>query len=178
MHVSFKVHVHVFIGPHHSYFLCTILLALKDIAENIPLSLQPPQAWQENETKFDLSQFCCYAIVWTPTYIEIKQYKIMAKTTLWIMRCVNFNKFINLVNTLGQLTLASTGMIRIILDHIDPFLLNRKEGILLYCYGCLNDKQKENNIIFFILFSEQGEKKLEVCTNQITVHDCGCASND
>ena len=28
------------------------------------------------------------------------------------------------------------------------------------------------------LFSEQGEKKLEVCTNQITVHDCGCASND
>lgn len=48
----------------------------------------------------------------------------MAKTTLWIMRCANFNKFINLVNTLGQLTLASTGMIRIILDHIDPFLLN------------------------------------------------------
>lgn len=102
----------------------------------------------------------------------------MAKTTLWIMRCANFNKFINLVNTLGQLTLASTGMIRIILDHIDPFLLNRKEGILLYCYGFLNDKQKENNIIFFILFSEQGEKKLEVCTNQITVHDCGCANND
>ena len=102
----------------------------------------------------------------------------MAKPTLWIMRCANFNKFINLVNTLGQLTLASTGMIRIIWDHIDPFLLNRKEGILLYCYGCLNDKQRENNIIFFILFSEQGEKKLEVCTNQITVHDCGCASND
>ena len=59
MHVSFKVHVHVSIGPHHFYFLCTILLALKDIAENILLSLQPQQAWQENETKFDLSQFCC-----------------------------------------------------------------------------------------------------------------------
>lgn len=76
----------------------------------------------------------------------------MAKTTLWIMRCANFNKFINLVNTLGQLTLASTGTIRIILDHVGPFLLNRNEGILLYCYGCLNDKQKQNNIIFFILF--------------------------
>lgn len=48
----------------------------------------------------------------------------MAKTTLWIMRCANFNKFMNLVNTVRPLTLPSTGMIRIILDHIDPFPLN------------------------------------------------------
>ena len=40
------------------------------------------------------------------------------------MRCANFNKFMNLVNTVGPLTLPSTGMIRIILDHIDPFPLN------------------------------------------------------
>jgi len=49
--------------------------------------------------------------VWTPTYTEIKEYKIMAKTMLRIMSCANFSKFINLVNAGGPLTLASTGMI-------------------------------------------------------------------
>ena len=71
----------------------------------------------------------------------------MAKTMLWITRCANFDKFIKLVNAFGPLTPASTGMIQIILGHIDPFLFNQKERILLHCYGCLNDKQKE--ITFF-----------------------------
>jgi len=53
----------------------------------------------------------------------------MAKIMLRIMRCANFSKFINLVNSVGPLTLASTGMIRIILDRIDPFLFNQKERI-------------------------------------------------